>query len=190
MDLYQIFITHNRAWTIREIICFSILFLVVSVILFRMVGHRRIALSQAVAGLLMLLFLGIVFASTVFTRNPTGIHQCELELLWSWKAIYHGSREMLKESLLNMLLLFPAGLLLPFVFHKKISWMMGLMSGLMISAMIETCQYVFCRGLFEWDDMIHNGFGCMAGCIVGSALMGVIEAVEWYGSKERQFVHK
>lgn len=67
---------------------------------------------------------------------------------------------------------------------------MGLMSGLMISAMIETCQYVFCRGLFEWDDMIHNGFGCMAGCIVGSALMGVIEAVEWYGSKERQFVHK
>ena len=95
MDLYQIFITHNRAWTIREIICFSILFFIVAVILFRMVGRGKIALSQAVAGLLLLLFLGIVFASTVFTRNPTGVHQYELELFWSWKAVYHGSREML-----------------------------------------------------------------------------------------------
>ena len=21
------------------------------------------------------------------------------------------------------------------------------------------------RGLFEWDDMIHNGLGCMVGCL-------------------------
>ena len=171
LDLYQIFITHNRAWTIREIICFSILFFFVSVILFRLVGHGRIALSQAVAGLLLLLFLGIVFASTVFTRNPNGIHQCKLELFWSWKAVYHGSREMLKESLLNMVLLFPAGLLLPFVFHKKMSWWRGLLIGAVISGTIESCQYVFCRGLFEWDDIIHNGFGCMVGCVLGSGLI-------------------
>ena len=170
MDLYQIFITHNRAWTIREIICFSILFFIVAVILFRMVGRGKIALSQAVAGLLLLLFLGIVFASTVFTRNPTGVHQYELELFWSWKAVYHGSREMLKESLLNMILLFPAGLLLPFVVHKKMAWWKGLLIGLTISGMIETCQLVFCRGLFEWDDITHNGFGCMVGCILSSGL--------------------
>lgn len=24
----------------------------------------------------------------------------------------------------------------------------------------------FMRGLFEWDDMIHNGLGCMIGCMV------------------------
>ena len=170
MDLYQIFITHNRAWTIREIVCFSILFFIVSVILFRMVGHRKIALSQAVAALLLLLFLGIVFASTVFTRNPTGVHRYELEVFWSWKAVYHGSREMLKENLLNMILLFPAGLLLPFVVHRKMPWWKGLLIGLTISGMIETCQLVFCRGLFEWDDMIHNGFGCMVGCIFSSGI--------------------
>lgn len=135
-----------------------------------MVGRGKIALSQAVAGLLLLLFLGIVFASTVFTRNPTGVHQYELELFWSWKAVYHGSREMLKESLLNMILLFPAGLLLPFVVHKKMAWWKGLLIGLTISGMIETCQLVFCRGLFEWDDIIHNGFGCMVGCILSSGL--------------------
>ena len=33
----------------------------------------------------------------------------------------------------------------------------------MISAVIETSQLVFMCGLFDWDDMIHNGLGCMVG---------------------------
>lgn len=40
------------------------------------------------------------------------------------------------------------------------------MFGVLISAVIETSQLVFMRGLFEWDDMIHNGLGCMVGCLV------------------------
>ena len=174
MDLYQIFITHNRAWTVREIICFSILFTIVAIISFNLVRQQKIAVSQAVSGLLLLLFLGIVFASTVFTRNPTGVHRYELELFWSWKAVYHGSREMLKENLLNMILLFPAGLLLLFVFQRRLSWWAGLMIGVMISGAIETCQLVFCRGLFEWDDIVHNGFGCMVGCMIGSRLQYIL----------------
>lgn len=27
--------------------------------------------------------------------------------------------------------------------------------------MIEVSQLVFMRGLFEWDDMIHNRIGCI-----------------------------
>lgn len=34
------------------------------------------------------------------------------------------------------------------------------------SAVIETGQLVLCRGLFEWDDILHNGLGCMAGSLV------------------------
>ena len=34
-----------------------------------------------------------------------------------------------------------------------------------MSATIELSQLIFMRGLFEWDDMIHNGLGCMAGCL-------------------------
>ena len=40
----------------------------------------------------------------------------------------------------------------------------------MISAVIEVSQLVFMRGLFEWDDMIHNRIGCMVGCIGTNAL--------------------
>ena len=32
---------------------------------------------------------------------------------------------------------------------------------------IDEHLYEFCmRGLFEWDDIIHNGLGCMVGCLV------------------------
>ena len=67
-----------------------------------------------------------------------------------------------------MVLLFPAGILLPAVCRKTIRWWKGLIAGVFISAVIETSQLVFCRGLFEWDNMIHNGIGCMTGCIIGN----------------------
>lgn len=84
---------------------------------------------------------------------------------------------MLKENLLNMLLLFPAGLLLPPLFHKKLPWWMGLAVGLFISAGIETGQLVLRRGLFEWDDMVHNSLGCMLGVWCSNFLMAVYKAM-------------
>lgn len=39
------------------------------------------------------------------------------------------------------------------------------MAGLVVSLLIEVLQLVLCRGLFEWDDMIHNGLGCMIGAV-------------------------
>ena len=76
---------------------------------------------------------------------------------------------MLKENLLNIALLFPVGLLLPFSFYKRLRWWQGLIMGLIASALIEVLQLILCRGLFEFDDMIHNGFGCM----LGSMLVGL-----------------
>lgn len=44
--------------------------------------------------------------------------------------------------------------------------LVGLVIGLLISGIIEVLQLVLCRGLFEWDDMIHNSFGCAVGVAV------------------------
>lgn len=53
-------------------------------------------------------------------------------------------------------------------------------AGFLISAVIELCQLVFRRGLFEWDDMIHNGLGCM----VGSLLMNLL-LEKWRDSRRK-----
>lgn len=134
--------------------------------------RRLIRLSQAVSGLLLLCFLAIVFGSTVFTRNPQSGPRYELELFWSWKKVFlEQSHSLLKENILNMILLFPMGLLLPFLFGRKLSWWQGFLAGVAVSAAIELCQLFLWRGLFEWDDMIHNGLGCMAGCIISGMIL-------------------
>ena len=90
------------------------------------------------------------------------------DLFWSWRAVFRGSREMLKEDILNIVLLLPLGGLLPFVFDKKIRWWQGLLCGIVVSLGIEILQLVLKRGLFEFDDIMNNSIGCMLGCIFGN----------------------
>jgi glycopeptide antibiotics resistance protein len=75
---------------------------------------------------------------------------------------------MLKENILNCILLMPYGCLLPGALDKRISWKRGLVIGMGTSFVIELLQLITCRGLFEFDDIIHNGVGCMMGAVLGS----------------------
>lgn len=83
-----------------------------------MVQRGMIVISQMIAVLLLVLYLAVVFESTVFTRIP-GERRYELEVFWSWKVVvWYGSEMLLQENLLNMVLLFPVGLLLPVVWKS------------------------------------------------------------------------
>lgn len=167
MDLYQIFVTYNKIWTIREIVCFIILFFVVAIITMYFVRKGSLRWRQAIAGLFAFVFLAVVFGSTVFTRNPGQNRLYELELFWSWREVLYNQRwALLTENLLNCILLMPIGLLLPLIRNKRVNVLNGFVVGFLISAAIETCQLVLRRGLFEWDDMIHNAIGCMVGCLL------------------------
>ena len=139
MDIYQIWTTYNRQWSRYEILAFAGVLILVCTAMAVCVHRKKLSIIQAVAVLALVVFLGIVFGSTVFTRTGT-IRQYELVPFWSWRDIirYH-DWTLLKENLLNCILLLPAGVLLS--------------------------QLIFMRGLFECDDMIHNGLGCMIGCL-------------------------
>ena len=166
MDIYQIWSTYNKKWSKYEILAFSVILLLIVIIMAYCLWKKKLNIIQAGAVVAMVIFLGIVFGATVFTRTST-VRQYELMPLWSWRAIirYH-DWGLLKEDLLNCILLLPAGALLPVITNRKVKWYQALVFGVLISAVIETSQLVFMRGLFEWDDMIHNGLGCMVGCLV------------------------
>ena len=166
MDIYQIWSTYNKKWSKYEILAFSVILLLTVIIMAYCLWKKKLNIIQAGAVVAMVIFLAIVFGSTVFTRTST-VRQYELMPLWSWRAIirYH-DWGLLKEDLLNCILLLPAGALLPVIANRKVKWYQALLFGVLISAVIETSQLVFMRGLFEWDDMIHNGLGCMVGCLV------------------------
>ena len=119
MDIYQIIVTHNRSWTIREIIAFAVVFLIAAFLAAVLLKQHKIVVMQAVCGLL----------------------------------------------------LFPAGILLPGVTGRKLKWWMGLLAGITVSSAIEISQLWLCRGLFEFDDIIHNSLGCTLGCLLGNRLL-------------------
>lgn len=175
MDIYQIWIAYNNPWSSREILFFSGILIFTVIVVSYYIRKEKLNKLQALAILAEVIFLGIVFGSTVFTRTGS-IRQYELVPFWSWRDIirYH-DRELLKENLLNCILLFPAGALLPLIMNHKVKWYHALIFGVLASAVIEISQLITMRGLFEWDDMIHNGFGCMAGAVMMNWFMRIFK---------------
>lgn len=177
MDIIQIINTHTPIWSANELIVIRAVLLFAIILLIVLCRRKHILCSQAVAGFLLLLYLITVLGSTVFARMP-GERKYQLEVFWSWKKIFHSvaqngsvlQNHLLQENILNLLMLFPAGFLLPLVFARKIKWYQGLLFGMAVSSGIELLQLFLCRGLFEFDDIIHNSFGCMIGVLVGNAV--------------------
>ena len=111
----------------------------------------------------LLTFLAIVFGSTVFTRTP-GIRQYQLEIFWSWKEILGiGTCGRLGSTTGDGLLT-----------GRKLKWWMGLLVGIAVSSAIEISQLLLCRGLFEFDDIIHNSLGCMLGSLLGNRMLRLV----------------
>ncbi len=174
MDIFQIIIDYNPVWTRREIILFVVIMIFYILIGRIYVNRGMITTSQYISIGLLIFFIAVVMGSTVFTRSPSGKFKYKLTVFWSWRAILKGNRIMLKENLLNILLLFPMGVLLPFCAGRRLHWWHGLIAGGLLSAVIETLQLVLQRGYFEFDDMIHNAIGCMIGVVIGSLIYRIL----------------
>lgn len=173
MDLYQILITHNRPWTVREIIFFLILFLTLIGVLLKLLKRKKLSRMQFFCWIVLYIFLSIIFASTIFTRAPEE-RRYELYPFCSWKeVIIHQNTGCLEEIILNLILFLPIGGILPML-SKKIGWKDATLIGFAISAVIELSQLTLCRGWFSWDDMIHNTLGCVIGYLVVKRLFALI----------------
>ena len=59
----------------------------------------------------------------------------------------------------NIVLFVPIGVLLMMVFSFKQKWIVSIAVSFFLSVVIEIIQLIFHRGLFEFDDMVHNTFG-------------------------------
>lgn len=110
---------------------------------------------------LIIAYLTLVFSFTIITRTPTE-HKYELILFWSYIEIYKGNTIFIYENILNVLMLMPLGVLLPVGFDQ-ITCKKAVLSGFLVSLIIEVMQLLTRRGLFEFDDILHNTLGCLLG---------------------------
>jgi len=94
-------------------------------------------------------YLFLILAVTVLDRRPGP----KLIPFWSY-----GVKALRMEILLNVILFIPVGLLAP-------RWKtVGLEAG--YSMLIELAQLISYRGLFEFDDVIHNALGTAVGVLL------------------------
>ena len=109
-------------------------------------------------------YMFLVFAYTVLKRNPGEELSYGMEPFWSYKAIFgNGYSPVSRETLFiqivaNVVMFIPIGVLA----GRFLRWK-GIILGLGFSVMIEIIQLVSRRGLFEFDDILHNTIGVMLG---------------------------
>ncbi len=82
-----------------------------------------------------------------------------------------------RNLLVNILLFVPFGFFFPFLFGKcKVAWKTYVAGGI-ISIFIECLQFIFHRGIVEFDDMFNNIIGTMIGYGIYMIFAGLVERI-------------
>jgi glycopeptide antibiotics resistance protein len=127
---------------------------------------RRIRISQLIFGWFLVLYLYLMFGSTVFSRVPTATSQANLNLFWEYRSMLAmHSWSYAKQIFLNIAMLMPVGFLFPLAKGKR-CFGQALLFGFICSLSIEVMQYIFHCGMFEFDDIFNNTLGTLLGYVV------------------------
>lgn len=117
------------------------------------------------------IFIYVIFILyiTLFSRlNTESAGEYSLIPFESYYLAAHGMREMIRESILNILFFYPLGYLFGNLNFDKINlkrWMIIPIS-CVLSFVVELSQYIFKLGYAEIDDVIHNTLGCVFGLLL------------------------
>ena len=157
LELSEIITTYSPVLTARELLASGLVLAAAvlgSVYLYR---RTRIRASQAVAISAMTAFLLLVAWVTVFSRPPWE-RSCELVPFWSYGAIARGVPGMLREVVLNCIMLLPVGVMLPFVFGWPLRWRRGLLFGAVCSGCIEIAQFKYTVNTMYYEVESKNNY--------------------------------
>lgn len=120
-------------------------------------------LYQKCKGLILAVYLLSVLYITVFSRQPNPEPIIKLQLFWSYEESFlNKDWPLLIQIILNVLLYLPFGFIVAATAGKLHWWIVGILAAV-FSAITELCQLIFCLGFFEFDDMLHNTLGALAG---------------------------
>ena len=108
-------------------------------------------------------FIALILWLTLFSRVGSYSRHF-LPPFWSYRAIISGSGKALFEDIGNIVLFIPVGVAAALVF--KIDMKRCLMIGFALSLLIESCQWFFWLGSFEFDDLVHNTLGTGIGVLL------------------------
>lgn len=125
---------------------------------------RRI---NKIALLLFVIYAGCVFYLTIMGRDRN--QHTDLLIVpfrRMLQQLQRGNREILRHTLLNVVMTVPLGILIPLIHPRLNKLSYAFLSGMMVSVLIETAQLVFKLGECDVDDIIANTLGAVIGYLL------------------------
>ena len=108
----------------------------------------------------VLLLLGVA----VFSRSAS-FETPQLTLFWSYRRWFGGNRRIGLQIIANVAVFVPIGILAHNIFSRR-SLPAAAIISMMVSLLIECLQLFLHRGLFEFDDVMNNTLGGVAGWLL------------------------
>lgn len=128
--------------------------------------RKRLHISQALGIVGFVICICFLYATTLFTRSPSGIRQFRCLLGVDWKLFMAGVQSEIDQVTLNIILFFPFGFLWNIIRKNRSSIWEIVLIGAALSLSVETMQYFSTRGVFDIEDLITNVMGMVIGGFV------------------------
>lgn len=152
--------------TLQSVFIWFILSVFVGVVAYVIFRNDKIKLLTLVSLPMIAFYLSFVFTITIFSRVPSRNAQYNYLLFWTYRAILDGNYNLISEIAWNIILFIPISVLLMLAISYKNKVFIAIVSGFLMSSLIEVIQLVSHRGLFEFDDIVHNTLGATIGVCV------------------------
>ena len=151
--------------TTKSVLIWTLVAFVVGLITFPLYRKGKLRDGTFIGLPLFAFYFAFVLTITIIERIPFKDARYQLEVFWTYKAIQAGRTELKAEVFWNYILFIPIGILISMILPKKFKWL-SIVISLLLSSGIEIAQLLFHRGLFEFDDIIHNTLGAMIGILI------------------------
>ena len=122
----------------------------------RMIKNQKVL--KAIKWVCLISYASIIIYLTVVRRSPK-LRRIKLQPFWSYELLH--DMEYRLQIYLNIFLFLPLGFLVPYTTGKKL--LKTMFFGFLLSTLIEVAQYIFGRGLCEFDDVFDNTVGTLIG---------------------------
>ena len=139
-------------------------FCAVSIFLYKKHKFNKL---QCGAAILLSLYIVVLLYFTVVGRYSHEEYEYKINFFTSYRWFFeHNGEQVLRQLLINFVMLMPVGFLLPVVIKAKHKYLITMALSLLLTVFIETMQLITKCGSFEVDDIINNFIGAVLGMLV------------------------
>ena len=148
---------------IISVIAFAV-FCAVSIFLYKKHKFNKV---QCGAAILLSLYIVVLLYFTVVGRYSHEEYEYQINFFTSYRWFFqYNGEQVLRQLLINFVMLMPVGFLLPVVIKAKHKHLITMALSLLLTVFIETMQLITKCGSFEIDDIINNFVGAVLGMLL------------------------